>query len=75
MKNKELIFKTEELANYFDGMATLDIILVLANFISALICYSVKDKANYDKAVDEFIGYVKAGLENAKKAMEKGGEQ
>lgn len=70
MKNKELIDKTKELANYFDGMTALDIILVLANFMSTFICYSVNDKANYDKAVDEFAGYVRAGLENANKGGE-----
>ena len=69
MKNKELIDKTKELAIHFDGMTTLDIILVLANFLSTLICYSIDDKSNYnyDKALDEFVGYVRAGLENAKK--------
>ena len=72
MTNKEIAEKTKELANYFDGMSMLDTVLVLANFISTLICYSVDDRANYDKAVDEFAGYVRAGLEYKKK---KGGEQ
>ena len=72
MTNKEIADKTKELADYFDGMTTLDIIKVVSTFVAGLISYSVEDKENYDKAVDEFANYVReifAYMDN------KGGEE
>lgn len=71
MNNREIADKTKELGYFFNGMSTLDTVLVLANFTATLIYLSVKDKSNYDKAVDEFAFYVRKGVDVAK---EGGGE-
>ena len=47
MTNKEIAEKTKELGYFFNGMSTLDTVLVLANFTATLICLSVKDKAYF----------------------------
>ena len=67
MDKKKIAEKTSELADLFEGMSTLEMVLVLANFTATLICYSIDDENLRTEAADEFAGYVKAGLERAKK--------
>ena len=62
MTNKEIAEKTKELGRYFDGMPTYEIIKVVSAFVAGLIAYSVNDKENYDKAVDEFANCVRGIL-------------
>ena len=56
--------KTKELSSLFDGMSTQEIIAVLANFTGFFISISVKDKKNYDKAIEEFAVNIKKVIEN-----------